>query len=137
MSEENKEVAPEGEKPWGMEVKQFCMFMHLSQLSGFIIPFGGLILPIVMWATNKDKNEEVNLHGLIIFNWMLSALIYGFVCFILVFIIIGVPMLFALGIAGIVFCILGGIKANDGIHWPYPLSIDFFGVKAKLAEAAE
>ena len=35
-------------KPWGMETNQFCMFMHLSQLTVYIIPLAGIILPIIM-----------------------------------------------------------------------------------------
>jgi uncharacterized Tic20 family protein len=140
MSDENQEVSNANDpelKPWGMEVKQFCMLMHLSQFAGFIIPGAGLVLPIVMWATNKDNHKEVNLHGLVIFNWMISAFIYFFGCFILSFLLIGIPMMLALGIAALVFTILAAIKANEGTYWPYPLSIDFFGVKAKIADAAE
>ncbi|MFT7558289.1 MAG: putative Tic20 family protein [Flavobacteriales bacterium] len=122
------------DRPWGMDLNTFCLLMHLSQLLGFVIPFAGTIMPIVMWATNKDKNPDINLHGFIIFNWMLSSLIYAIVCFVLFFIVIGIPMMFVLGIVSLVFIIIGGVKANDGQYWPYPLSIDFFGVKAKLRE---
>ncbi len=113
------------EQPWGIELNTFLMLMHLSQLAGFIIPFGGLILPIVMWATNKDKFGEVDKHGKVIINWILSALIYGFICFILTFVIIGVFGYIALAIAGLVFIVLGAIKANQGELWQYPLSIKF------------
>ena len=29
-------------------VRQWCMFMHLSQFAGYAIPFAGIIAPIVM-----------------------------------------------------------------------------------------
>ena len=29
--------------PWGMELNQYCMLMHLSQFSGFFISFKGEI----------------------------------------------------------------------------------------------
>lgn len=119
--------------PWGMELNTFCMLLHLSQFAGWIVPGAGLILPIIMWATNKDKHIEVHYHGLIIFNWMLSALIYWFATFILMFVLIGIPLMVALALCSIVFTIIGAVKANEGKYWPYPLSIDFFGVKAKLA----
>jgi len=136
MNEENKQVSNNNDdKPWGMEINVFCMLMHLSQLAGFVVPFAGLVLPIVMWATNKDKHARVNVNGLIIFNWMLSALIYSVVCYVLVFLIIGIPMMVALAITAIVFAIVGGVKANENVYWPYPLSIDFFGVRAKLADS--
>lgn len=113
-------------KPWGMELNTFCMLLHLSQLAGFLVPLAGLILPIVMWATNKDDFPIVDKHGKNIFNWMLSALIYSVVCAILTIIVIGVFGFLALAICGIVFAVVGGIKANDGEVWPYPLTIRFF-----------
>ena len=49
--------------PWGMELNQYCMLMHLSQFSNFFIPFGGIVIPIVMWYVNKDEYVEVDQHG--------------------------------------------------------------------------
>lgn len=146
MSDENQKVSEEKEevtvtsnkndKPWGMEVRTFCMLLHLSQLAGFVVPGAGLVLPIVMWATNKDQHPEVNLHGLIVLNWLISALIYFIGCVILSFILIGIPLMFILAIVVLVFAIIGAVKANEGKYWPYPLSIDFFGVKRKLPASA-
>ena len=39
--------------------------------------------------------------------------------------VIGIPLLMALCAIAIIFPIIGGIKANDGILWKYPLSIPF------------
>ncbi|SMF22023.1 hypothetical protein SAMN02745866_01380 [Alteromonadaceae bacterium Bs31] len=113
-------------KPWGMEEKTFLMLMHLSQLTGYILPGAGLVLPIVMWATNKDAFPEVDRHGKNIFNWMISMLIYFVVCMVLMFIFIGLIALVALMIVNLIFIILAAVKANDGQLWPYPLSIKFF-----------
>ena len=118
-------------KPWGMELKTFCMLMHLSQLTGFIIPGAGLVLPIVMWATNKDDHPVIDQHGKVIFNWMISALIYFTVSAILMVIVIGFFGMLAVGICTLIFAILGGVKANEGVVWAYPLSITFFKPKAE------
>ncbi len=121
-------------KPWGMDVNTFCMAMHLSQFAGFIVPFAGLVLPIVMWATNKDNHPIVDRHGKVILNWIISALIYGIISAILSIIFIGVLGFIALAICGIIFAILGAVKANEGIVWSYPLSIRFFPVEPGPAE---
>ena len=115
-------------KPWGMEENVFIMLMHLSQLTGFIIPFGGLILPIVMWATNKDQSENINKHGKVVFNWVISSTIYCVVAFMLIALVIGVPLLIGLCITSLVFIVIGAIKANNGELWPYPISLEFFKV---------
>ena len=113
-------------KPWGMEIRSFCMLMHLSQLTSFVIPGAGIVLPIVMWATNKDEHPEIDLHGRLIVNWILSFIIYLTISFILCFIYIGFFALVALFIIDIVFIIIASVKANDGIYWRYPLSIKIF-----------
>lgn len=116
-------------QPWGMEENTFLMLMHLSQLASFVIPLAGLVLPIVMWATNKDLSTKIDNHGKVIFNWMISSLIYLIISFILIFIVIGFIGIVAVAIMSIVFIIMGAVKANnDGQLWSYPLSIKFFTV---------
>lgn len=115
-------------KPWGLEKNTYLMLMHLSQLAGFCVPGAGFILPVIMWAVNRDESVEVDRHGKVILNWMISALIYSMIMFILVFIIIGIFGFFVLFLLQIVFAVVGAINANDGKLWKYPLSIPFFKV---------
>lgn len=118
--------APETPSGPSKEERQWNMFIHLSLLSGFVIPLGGLLVPIILWQLKKDEFPSSNAHGYVVVNWLLSALIYGIVCFILTFIVIGILGYIALAIVAVVFPIIGGIKANDGELWEYPLSIRFF-----------
>jgi uncharacterized Tic20 family protein len=111
---------------FGMNPNTYCMLLHLSQLLVFLLPGIGLVVPVVLWAINKDKEPLVDRHGRIVMNWILSAFIYAAAGVILAFIGIGFVMLAALAIVAIVFPIIGGVKANDGIEWKYPLSIPFF-----------
>ncbi len=110
---------------WGMEEKTFLLLLHLSQFAGFIVPYAGLILPIVMWATNKEYNENINAHGKVILNWLISATIYAIICFFLIFVGVGIFLLVALAVVAIIFPILGALKANNGEIWQYPMSINF------------
>jgi uncharacterized protein len=104
----------------------WSMFMHFSLLCGFLIPVAGLIVPIVMWQVKKDESELIDKHGKIIVNWIITYIILAIAFGILCLIVIGIPLVGALFIAGIVFPIIGGIKANNGELWPYPFSIKFF-----------
>lgn len=115
-------------KPWGINLNTFCMLMHLSQFASAIIPGSGVILPIVMWATNKDAFPQVDQHGRVIINWMLSIFIYSLICIPFMLIFIGFLALFVLVAINVIFAIIGAAKANDGIVWRYPLSINFFKV---------
>lgn len=121
-------MSGEQEEYWGMPLNTYCTLLHLSQLSSVIAPGLGLILPIVMWATNKDKNEQIDRHGKITMNWLISAVIYSIVCIILSFVLIGIIGFVVLAILNIVFAIIAAIKANEGVSWEYPLSIKFFKI---------
>lgn len=107
------------------EEKQMGMFLHLSQLLNFLIPMAGIIAPIVLWQMKKDEIKGLDAHGKMIVNWMISCLIYGAVSFVLSFVLIGFLGFLALAIMGLVFPIIGGIKANNGEFWQYPLTIKF------------
>jgi uncharacterized Tic20 family protein len=117
---------PDDNNIFGMVPNTWFTLMHLSQLGGFLIPMAGFILPIVLWIISKDKNADANKHGQIILNWMASEFIYSIFCIPLIAIFIGIPLLMALGVTGIIFAIIGAVKAGDGEFWNYPLSIKFF-----------
>jgi len=107
------------------ETRQWALYLHLSLLSNFLIPLAGLVAPIVIWQIKKEELPGLDAHGKVAVNWIISAVIYGFVSFLLVFVLIGIPLLIALGVVSIVFPIIGGVKANNGELWKYPLSIRF------------
>ncbi len=120
--------ATSGETPknnkLGMSENNYLLLMHLSQLASFVIPFAGLVAPIVMWQINKE-NPEIDRHGKNITNFIISMAIYVVVAIVLCFILIGIPVLIALGVLQIVFIILAAVKANQGVYWKYPLAIPF------------
>jgi uncharacterized protein len=111
---------------WGMPKNTFIMVLHLAQFANYVLPFAGVVLPVIMWSSFKDHDADVDRHGRIVFNWLLSLFLYMAVCVPLVFIVIGIPLLLGLAICNIVFIILGAVNANDGKAWLYPLSIRFF-----------
>lgn len=112
-------------QPWGMDLRTFTILMHLSIFAGAIVPFGGIILPVVMWTTNKDKSVLIDQHGKNILNWMISSFIYAIGGAILVLIGIGVLILIAVAVCTVVFAILGAVKASNGEIYKYPLAIEF------------
>jgi uncharacterized protein len=108
------------------DVNTWSMLIHLTQFCGYIVPVAGLVVPIILWQMKKNESEIIDRHGKIVTNWIISGLIYSLVGFLLVVLVIGIPILIALGVMAIVFPIVGGIKANAGEVWSYPLSIKFF-----------
>lgn len=107
------------------DVRLWAMILHLSVLAGNTIPIAGWILPIAVWQIKKDEMPELDAHGRIVVNWLISSLIYMIIFIPLVFVFVGIPLLVMLYLANIAFAIIGGIKANSGEAWHYPLSIRF------------
>lgn len=104
---------------------QLLVLTHLSQLLTFITGFGGLIVPLVIWATQKEKIYQMDEHGKNIVNFQLSILIYSLICIPLVFILIGIAGLFLLAFISFIFPIINAIKASQGEIPRYPLSLNF------------
>jgi len=110
--------------------KQWAMMIHLSQLLGFVVPVAGMAVPIVLWQIKKDTSRSIDQHGRVVANWVITELILGVICFIAVFFFVGILMVIALAAVGVAFPVIGGIKANNGELWPYPMSFPFFPVEA-------
>jgi len=111
-----------------LDNKNYSMLMHFSQLLCFVLPIFGLAVPLIMWLVKKD-DDYIDQQGRIICNWILSSLIYLLIGIVLAFIIIGFFWLFALFICSIIFAIMGGIRAKDGVIRSYPLSIPFLTIR--------
>lgn len=111
------------------EIRQWNMLMHLSQFAGYVVPLAGVIVPIVMWQSKKDVSPDIDAHGRMIANAMISFFCYWITVALLAVTIIGIPIAIllgiALGICSVAFPIIGAIKANEGEHWSYPLVVRF------------
>lgn len=105
--------------------RQMGMIMHLSQLVNILFFPIGIVAPIVLWQTQKEKMPALDAHGKMVTNFMISMTIYMVVSIILMFVLIGFLTILAAAIMGIVFPIIGGIKANNGELWSYPMTIKF------------
>ena len=95
------------------ETNQWAMFIHFSILAGWIVPIGGLIVPIILWQLKKDELPGTVAHAHVVLNWIITSLVYAFICFILTFILSGIFGFIALGLATVIFAIVGGIYANN------------------------
>lgn len=106
------------ERTWGM----LC---HLGALSGYIIPLGSILVPLVIWLVKKDQSSFVNEHGKESVNFQISCLIYAIVAGVLMLALIGMVLLPVVLIFNVVLTIVAGLKANDGHSYHYPFTIRF------------
>ncbi len=84
--------------------------------------FFGFIPALIFFVIKKD-DEYVLDQAREALNWSITLVIGYIVGFILTFIIIGVLVIAALGIANLVFCILGAIATSSGKPFRVPFAI--------------
>ncbi|SDB27337.1 hypothetical protein SAMN03097699_0433 [Flavobacteriaceae bacterium MAR_2010_188] len=108
------------------EDKQLIVMTHLSQLITLVTGFGSLIIPLVLWLTQKDKVYEMDAHGKQIVNFQLSILVYALFCIPLILLLgLGILGLLAIAVVSIIFPVINAIKASNGEIPKYPLSLKF------------
>jgi uncharacterized Tic20 family protein len=106
----------------------WAMFCHLAGLGGLlpVAPvLGGVIAPLVIWQIKKDDFEFVNEQGKEAVNFQISVLIYALVAGLHCLACIGLFLLPAVYIFDLIFLLIAAVKANNGEHYRYPLTIRF------------
>ena len=98
--------------------KLFIILCHLSLIIGF--PF---LLPFIVYLAKRNESEWVTAHAAEALNFHISLLIYTICCIPLCFVLIGFPMLLALGLMGFVCAIIAAFRASEGGFYRYPLTI--------------
>jgi uncharacterized protein len=105
------------------DARLWAMLCHLGALAGYIIPMGNIIGPLVFWLIKRNDYPFVDEQGKEALNFQITVLMAAVVCFLLMFVLIGIPLLIALGITDLVLVIIAAIKANNGEHYRYPFAI--------------
>ena len=91
------------------EERNWAMFCHLGGLAYFI-PFGSIIVPLILWSMRKDVSPLVDREGKKALNFQISFTIYMLISTILVFVFIGVFFLIILGLLNLIFVIIAVVK---------------------------
>jgi uncharacterized protein len=141
--------------PAEREERSFATAAHLSAITvGFIVPFGNVVGPLVIYMTNRGKRPFAAAHAKASLNFQLVNAIVTLVIvvvaglfFLFVFTsnaathgaslkspafsvgfaitFIAIFAGFIFGVCGLVWAISGAIAANKGLAYSYPITIDF------------
>ena len=103
----------------------WAMFCHLSAFAGYIVPFGSILGPLVIWSIKKEQFPAIDEHGKEALNFQISIAIYMIISAILIVIVVGIFLLISLVVFRLILIIMASIKANNGEYFKYPLSIQF------------
>lgn len=110
------------------EERQWALFAHLSALLGGLVTshflgLGCLIGPLIIWLVKKDTMPFVDDQAKEALNFNITVAIAAMVCGVLMLVLIGFVLLPLLALAWVVFIVIAAIKANEGEHYRYPLTL--------------
>jgi uncharacterized Tic20 family protein len=109
-------VPTQDERTWGMVA-------HLAALGFFIVPFGNIIGPLVVWLAKRDHSAFVAMHAKEALNFNITILIGGLVCLVLLAFSIGILFGALLFVFWLVLTIIAALKANEGAAYRYPFTL--------------
>jgi uncharacterized Tic20 family protein len=100
------------------------MLCHLSALVGLLgNGIGFLLGPLIVWLIKREEHPFIDEQGKEAVNFQITMFIGFAVSAVLVFLLIGIPLLLILGVLDIVFPIIAAIKTSKGEHYRYPFAI--------------
>ena len=101
--------------------RQYASFAHLG---GIAVIFGlGWLPALIIWLVFKDRGAFTNTEGKEALNFQITIVLATIISSILTAVIIGFILLPIVGIIGIIFSILGFLKAKDGVAYRYPFAL--------------
>lgn len=101
--------------------RTYAVLMHLSLLAAHVlVP----ILPLaIMWIIKRKESPFIDDHGREAMNFQISLLIYFVAGTLLTVVGIGVLIMLATWVLGIVGMILAAVAANRGEFYRYPATL--------------
>ena len=105
------------------DARTWAMVCHIAAFAGFLIPFGSIIGPLVVWLLKKESHPFVDEQGREAVNFQITILLLfvlaGFLCLLF----IGFLLLPVIGIYALIMTIIGAVRSNDGISYRYPFTL--------------
>lgn len=123
MADDSTEATQTGIAAPSADECTWGMVAHLAALAGFVIPFGSVLGPLVVWLIKKDTMPLVDDQGKEALNFQITMLIGFIICLVLAFVVVGIFLGLLLGLADLVMVIMAAVKAQKGEKYRYPFAI--------------
>ncbi len=105
-------------------VRNWAMAAHISAFAVLVVGIP-VVGPLVVWLLKREEHPFVDEQGKEAVNFNLSMLLYGIVAGILVLVGIGLVLLPVVLVAWFVLTVIAAVKAANGEHHRYPVTIRF------------
>lgn len=106
------------------EERSLAALTHLSGLAGYVIPLGGLLVPIIILVVKKDSRviasiaKQALILNIAVFLTILVSVILWVTIILIPIVILGWILL---ALIAIILPIVGALKAIDGVYYQYPV----------------
>jgi uncharacterized protein len=113
--------------PPGMPTEQERNWAVAAHVGSFLAAYLalGFLCPLVVLLAKGEQSPFIRSHAVESLNFQITAAILTVVFVILVFVVIGIFLLVALGIAYVVLVIMASVAAGRGQPYRYPFSLRF------------
>lgn len=105
--------------------KQWVIASHLGTLVGYVVPFGNIIVPLIIYISKKEESRTIADQAKESLNFQITVFIFVIIAGILVFILVGIFLLIAVAIFQLVFVIIATLEVDKGNLYRYPVNIRF------------
>lgn len=92
----------------------------LAHLGGIVLWF---IAPLVVLLVQGEKSRFVRRQAVEALNFQITLTLAYIASFVLMIVLIGVLLIFVVGIGGLILMIIAAVKANNGEDYRYPVNI--------------
>ena len=106
------------------EEQNWAMICHLSALAGFLIPFGNIVGPLIVWLIKRAEMPLVDSNGKEALNFQITVSIAIAVCIPLMFVLIGIPLMIIIALGALILTIMAAVKISNGeLEYRYPFAL--------------
>lgn len=120
--------ADEGDGPVDYEVsssdRTWGVLTHASAFVGFVIPFGNILAPLIIWAIKKDESRFIDENGKEAINFQITWTVLLFLVGLTIFLVIGLVLVPVVALAWVILVVIAIIRASNDEVYDYPLTID-------------
>ena len=106
-------------------VRRTAALLHASAYLGLLGGVLFLVGPLVVWLLKRDEHPALDAAGKEAVNFHLTMLLAGLVAVPLCFVLIGIPLAFALFVLSVVCPLVAAVRTANGEDYRYPLTIRF------------
>ena len=108
------------------EARKWAMIAHVVALVGLLGNGVGFLLgPLIVWMMKREEHAFVAEQGKEAVNFQITMAVAAVISLILTLVVVGIFLLIAVGLVATILPVIAGMKANEGVHYRYPLTYRF------------